>query len=71
MFALFAAIIFNAAAVFAVNDLIAVGKSGSLTNELNYGEGVRQFVTNPTADNRWRIGTGEGGGTYSITLPND
>ena len=71
MFALFAAMIFNAAAVFAVNDLIAVGKSGSLTNELNYGEGVRQFVTNPTADNRWRIGTGEGGGTYSITLPND
>ena len=71
MFALFAAMIFNAAAVFAVNDLIAVGKSGSLTNELNYGEAVRTFVTNPTADNRWRIGTGEGGGTYSITLPND
>ena len=72
MFALFAAMIFNAAAVFAVNDLTSlIGKSGNLTNELNYSEKDRAFVTNPTADNRWRIGTGEGGGTYSITLPND
>ena len=72
MFALFAAMIFNAAAVFAVNDLASlIGKSGNLTNELNYSEKQRAFVTNPTADNRWRIGTGEGGGTYSITLPND
>ena len=27
------------------------GKSGSLTNELNYGASVRQYVTNPTPDN--------------------
>ena len=72
MFALFAAMIFNAAAVFAVNDLTSlIGKSGNLTNELNYSEKQRAFVTNPTADNRWRIGTGEGGGTCTVTLPDD
>lgn len=47
------------------------GKSGSLTNELNYAQSKRQYVTNPTTDNRWRVGTGEGGGTYSVTLPDD
>ena len=72
MFALFAAMIFNAAAVFAVNDLTSlIGKSGNLTNELNYAEKLRDFVVNPTADNRWRIGTGEGGGTCTVTLPDD
>lgn len=72
MFALFAAMIFNAAAVFAVNDLTSlIGKSGNLTNELNYAEKLRDFVVNPTADNRWRIGTGEGGGTCLVTLPDD
>ena len=58
--------------VYAVNDLTSlIGKSGNLTNELLYAEKYRDFVINPTADNRWRIGTGEGGGTYTVTLPDD
>ena len=58
---------------FGANELSFVGdgKSGSLTNELNYDSNVREHVTNPKPENRWRIGTGTGGGTYSVTLPDD
>ena len=59
--------------LFGINELIFVGNgvSGSLTNELKYASDKRQYVLNPTPDNRWRIGTGESGGTYSVTLPDD